>query len=71
MKILLNDNKEVCFKSIRYMIGEIIYGGRVTDPRDYTLLNAISDNYFNPEVLKDGYKFSTSGLYYSPEAGTV
>lgn len=53
------------------MLAEIIYGGRVTDNWDRRLMGAITVNYFNPEVLKDGYKFSKSGLYYSPQAGNV
>lgn len=49
------------------MIGDIIYGGRVTDDKDNHLVHALIKNYINPEVLMEGYKFSKSGLYFSPE----
>ena len=48
------------------MIGDIIYGGRVTDDKDNHLVHAIIKNYISPEVLMEGFKFSKSGLYFSP-----
>jgi dynein heavy chain len=50
---------------------EINYGGRVTDDKDVRLITTILINYMNPEVLKDGYKFSASGTYYQPSIGSI
>lgn len=41
------------------------------DDKDFRLIRNIADKYFNYEMLQDGYKFSKSGLYYSPAAGSL
>jgi len=69
LKILLNDYDEVPYKVLNFLGAEINYGGRVTDDKDCRLIKTIMLDYMNPEVLKDGYKFSTSGHYISPIAG--
>jgi len=38
---------------------------------DYRLIKNIAEKYLNPEVMRDGYKFSRSGLYYSLPVGNV
>jgi len=49
------------------LIAEINYGGRVTDDKDMRLIKAILGNYFSEIVVtKENYKFSESGIYYSP-----
>jgi dynein heavy chain, axonemal len=35
------------------------------------LIQSIAEKYINPEIMKDGYKFSKSGLYYSPVVGSL
>jgi dynein heavy chain len=54
---------------LNYIGAEINYGGRVTDDKDSRLIITILRNYINPGILEDGYKFSISGLYFSPPAG--
>ena len=49
------------------LIAEINYGGRVTDDKDMRLIKALLAKYFTPKIMKDEYKFSESGLYYSIE----
>eukprot|EP00742_Colponemidia_sp_Colp-10_P013019 GILJ01014677.1.p1 GENE.GILJ01014677.1~~GILJ01014677.1.p1 ORF type:complete len:1857 (-),score=367.35 GILJ01014677.1:73-5070(-) len=41
----------VSFESMRYLIGECNYGGRVTDSHDRRLLNELVDYFINPEML--------------------
>ena len=41
----------------------------MTDDKDQRLIKTILRTYVNPGILEDGFKFSTSGLYYSPPAG--
>jgi dynein heavy chain len=48
---------------------EINYGGRVTDDKDILLIKTIIKKYICPEALRDGYKYSESGVYYSPPPG--
>ncbi|KAJ3343280.1 Dynein heavy chain 7, axonemal [Gonapodya sp. JEL0774] len=46
------------------------YGGRVTDDWDRRTLATILSNVYTPGTVEDGnYKFSSSGLYYSPTKG--
>ena len=63
---MLNVHSEIPWDALRYVIGEITYGGRVTDDMDRRTLKAILNNYMNENVLTDGYKFSESGTYISP-----
>ncbi len=50
---------------INFVCAEINYGGRVTDYKDLRLIKSILKIYVCPEVLKDTYKFSSSGVYNS------
>ena len=67
IKIILDTYEEIPFNQLRYMVGDIVYGGRVRDDKDHHLVHAIINKYFSPNVLEKGYKFSNSGLYYSPD----
>ncbi|KAH8043392.1 dynein light chain binding protein [Aureococcus anophagefferens] len=51
----LDENDEVPFKALKYCIGECNYGGRVTDGKDRSTLNAILDRFFNNYVLTTGF----------------
>lgn len=48
-------------------LGEITYGGRVTDFWDQRCLRTILRRFFSPPTLESGYKYSASGTYYCPE----
>lgn len=50
---LLSDAKEVPFETLRYIIGEFAYGGRVVDNFDKRLLDTILMNIFNKNILTD------------------
>jgi dynein heavy chain len=67
--MLLDEYDKVPYKVIQYLGAEINYGGRVTDDKDVRLIVTIIKKYINPESLKDGYKYSESGVYYSPPPG--
>ena len=41
----------VSFESMRYLIGECNYGGRVTDSHDRRLLSELVDHFISPEML--------------------
>ena len=57
------------WEALRYLTGEISYGGRVTDEWDRRCLKSILNKYFTPSILEDAYKFSESGSYFAlPEA---
>jgi dynein heavy chain len=69
--MLLDDFDEVPYKVLNFLGSEINYGGRVTDDKDVRLIKNILIRYMNPEMLKDGYKLSESGIYYSPAVGDI
>jgi dynein heavy chain len=49
---------EIPWDALTFIIGHINYGGRVTDDNDRVCLMSTLAKYCNPDVLKDGYKFS-------------
>lgn len=44
--------KEIPWDALQYIIGEINYGGRVTDSWDQKVLKAILRNVFGPHTLE-------------------
>ncbi|KAI8896128.1 dynein heavy chain and region D6 of dynein motor-domain-containing protein [Globomyces pollinis-pini] len=65
LKMFLEEYEESPFKVLKYTVGEINYGGRVTDDLDRRLIMCLLEDYYTPEVLKEGYRFSSSEIYYS------
>ena len=71
LKMLLVEQPEIPWDALRYVTGQINYGGRVTDDWDRRCLMAVLGRYYTPAVLDDGYSFSPSGLYYAPPVGSL
>jgi dynein heavy chain len=72
LRIFLDDLRPgdpIPFAALAYLVGECNYGGRVTDDKDSRLIITILRTYINEGILQEGFKFSTSGLYYSPVPG--
>lgn len=68
---LFLEQDEVPWEALIFVTGHINYGGRVTDDNDRVLLMTALVKYCCVEALKDGYKFSESGLYYNPPDGNL
>ena len=67
LKNFLDEPEErIPWDAIKFMVGEINYGGRVTDDWDRRCLNSILSIFVTTDVLKEDYKFSASGTYYAP-----
>ena len=66
MKIFLNEFDEIPWDALNYMVAEANYGGRVTDPKDRILIKSILKDFYTEKILKEGYIFSKSGIYYAP-----
>ena len=69
LKIFVMDYELVPYKVLNYIGAEINYGGRVTDDKDSRLIITILRTFINHQILDDSFRFSKSGLYYSPPTG--
>lgn len=66
LKMFLEEQNEIPWKALRYVTGEINYGGRVTDDWDRRCLMSILNQFYTHHLLEDEHKFSPSGRYYAP-----
>jgi dynein heavy chain len=64
LKIFLEEQGEVPWDALTYLIGEIYYGGRVTDAWDLRTLGVILRRFFVEKSLEPGFTYSESGIYY-------
>ncbi|CAE7390546.1 DNAH1 [Symbiodinium sp. CCMP2592] len=73
LMLFVNQYEQVPYKVLNFLGAKINYGGRVTDDKDKLLISTILQTFICPESVeqKDGYKYSTSGLYYAPAAETM
>jgi dynein heavy chain len=63
----LDEQPDVPYQTLNYIIAEINYGGRVTDDKDVRLITALLSTYFNDLVINnEKLDFSSSGVYHSP-----
>jgi len=69
--MLLDEYKDIPYKAINFLGAQINYGGRVTDDKDVRLISVILQQYINRDALRDGYKYSESGIYQSIPAGSL
>lgn len=54
-----------------FITGHINYGGRVTDDNDRRCLISTLSKFTQAEVLKDNFKFSSSGIYFQQPDGPI
>ncbi|KAL9644994.1 hypothetical protein ABK040_004487 [Willaertia magna] len=73
IKSYLSKNQKVAWDALRYLLGEIAYGGRVVDPMDSRLLDTYSRQFFNQIILDVGdYPLSlTDEKYVIPGKNTL
>lgn len=67
LKMYLDEQPVIPYKTLNYLIAEINYGGRVTDDKDVRLITALLLSYLNPQVMQGRYNFSSSGVYHNPD----
>eukprot|EP00929_Paragymnodinium_shiwhaense_P038463 TRINITY_DN20312_c0_g2_i5.p1 TRINITY_DN20312_c0_g2~~TRINITY_DN20312_c0_g2_i5.p1 ORF type:complete len:4212 (-),score=1387.32 TRINITY_DN20312_c0_g2_i5:193-12828(-) len=70
-RMYLVQQADVPWITLRYIIAEVNYGGRVTDDKDVTLISAVLKSYFTPEMLAEGFRFRGLDAYKIPEEGTL
>ena len=66
---LYADSKELPIKALRYLVGQLNYGGRVTDDWDRRAITHILEDFFNADIVSDDYKFSSLDAYKCPPTG--
>ena len=67
LKNFLLENDDIPWDALKFMTGEINYGGNVTDDFDRILLLNILGIFQNDEIVTSAnYKFSKSGTYFIP-----
>eukprot|EP00003_Mantamonas_plastica_P009854 TRINITY_DN1922_c0_g1_i3.p1 TRINITY_DN1922_c0_g1~~TRINITY_DN1922_c0_g1_i3.p1 ORF type:complete len:2408 (+),score=832.24 TRINITY_DN1922_c0_g1_i3:887-8110(+) len=71
LAMMLNQHARLPFKALRYLTGEINYGGQVIDDMDQRTLNVILKDCYNEQVMEEGYTFSESGVYFAPSEGSL
>jgi dynein heavy chain len=71
LKISL-ENEILDWTALQFLVGEINYGGRVTDQWDRRCLITLLKKFICPDALSvPNYKFSQSNLYYVPNDGDI
>ena len=72
LKMFVQNFEDLPWAAITYITGQVNYGGRVTDDQDRRCLMCILSTYYPGDavVKDDSYKFSNSGIYYSPTPGS-
>ena len=66
LRAFLNEFDGVPWEALNYMVAQANYGGRVTDNQDIRAIIVILEDFYTPQILTEDYKFSPSGIYYSP-----
>uniref|UniRef100_A0A7S4DG85 AAA+ ATPase domain-containing protein n=1 Tax=Lotharella globosa TaxID=91324 RepID=A0A7S4DG85_9EUKA len=68
---LLDGYEEIPFKALRYLIGQLNYGGRVTDDWDRRLITYMCEDFVTVKMLDDAYKFEAKGIYKACSKGAT
>jgi dynein heavy chain len=66
LKIFIESNDQIPYPALSYTCSECNYGGRVTDTHDRRCISTIITDFYCKDILKDSYRYSESGIYYSP-----
>ncbi|OMJ83653.1 hypothetical protein SteCoe_15380 [Stentor coeruleus] len=66
MKLLVEENEDIPWEGIQYIIGNINYGGRVTDNNDRVCLMATFNKCCNSDMLEENYNYTENEVYKIP-----
>ncbi|KAG1679671.1 hypothetical protein FOA52_006190 [Chlamydomonas sp. UWO 241] len=71
LRMFLTEQDAIPWPALEYVIGQINYGGRVTDDNDRRCLMSVLRKYITPRVLDDEFKLTHSGTYFVPPDGDL
>jgi len=71
VKMFLNEQPDIPYKALNYLVADVNYGGRVTDPKDKILISSMLMKYFTPDIMNDSYRLSRLDGYYAPPEGSL
>lgn len=71
LKMYLDEQPNVPWTTLKEIVGEVNYAGRVTDDKDQRIVKSLLAKYFNKGILDDDYRFTESGDFYAPEIGSL
>ena len=66
-----HDAEAISWKAIAYVIGEVNYGGRVTDAMDRRCLSALLQQLLGPHIVKQFGKARYMQVYNPPADGSL
>eukprot|EP01022_Parablepharisma_sp_SALTPOND_P028312 TRINITY_DN70784_c2_g1_i1.p1 TRINITY_DN70784_c2_g1~~TRINITY_DN70784_c2_g1_i1.p1 ORF type:complete len:4393 (-),score=612.94 TRINITY_DN70784_c2_g1_i1:3426-16604(-) len=66
LHFFLKEYPTIPWDAVQYMIADINYGGRISDPFDSRCMKATLSELFNTDALKDGYRFCKRKEYALP-----
>ncbi|GBG24991.1 Dynein heavy chain 6, axonemal [Hondaea fermentalgiana] len=68
-----SNGDEIPFQTLLTMVGDVTYGGRITDRMDQRTNRSILMQFFNPEILADGYSLvgDAEGIKSAPSSSSV
>ena len=71
LHMLLTEHHEVPWKAIKYLTGDIAYGGRVTDNWDQRCLQSILGKFYSPKALQESYGYTVDYVRDSSVSGIL
>ena len=69
--MFLDEQPDVPYQALNYLVADINYGGRVTDDKDVRLISCLLKRYFCPDILVDSYMLSNLDIYKAPPEGPL
>lgn len=69
LRMYLEEQESVPFETLNYIIGEVHYGGRVTDDKDQRCVSSILQKFISKDNLNDEHRLTPDGSYQMPALG--
>ncbi|CAH1791320.1 unnamed protein product [Owenia fusiformis] len=61
---LFGKQENIPWAALKYLTGEVSYGGRVTDDWDRRTLHSMLNKFYCPAALEPDYSYSPDGIYH-------